>query len=114
MIANRPPAYPYGDLPLRPRWRAAQGRAIATLAISCSLLSLALHYETWPPHKLALQAILPGVLAFVLGFAPKPPHRVTNLAKDLIASGAALGCFAGDWLPPAILAVPAFFAISIA
>jgi hypothetical protein len=77
-------------------------------------LSLVAHFPVWPIDRVALLIVLPALLGITLAFAPDPPALVSRLAKRLTVAGCAVGTFAGPWLAPMILAVPALLALSVA
>jgi hypothetical protein len=107
------PDYPYGSTPLRPQWRDRWAQGLALAAVTCAGISLAIHAGIWPIEHLALMIVLPALLGITLAFAPDPPALVSRLAKRLTVAGCALGTFAGPWLAPLILAVPALLALSV-
>jgi hypothetical protein len=109
------PAYPYALKPLQPVWDDRKARVLGALIVAGTLLACALH---WPRalkeiDALALLVLLPGALAFVLAFAPRPATRGNRIAKDLVVCWMALGVFAGTWLPLMIVAVPVLLALAV-
>ncbi|MDB5520258.1 MAG: hypothetical protein JWQ17_7016 [Tardiphaga sp.] len=106
--------YPYGSSSLRPQWRDRWARGLAALVLSCMGISLFAHLSVWPVDRIALLIVLPALLGITLAFAPDPPALVSRLAKRLTVAGCAVGPFAGPWLAPMILAVPALLALSVA
>lgn len=118
MIAMSPiqtgPDYPYGTTPLRPQWTDRWAQVLSLAIIACTISSLAIHARNWPIERLALMIIFPALLGITLAFAPDPPALISRLAKRLTVAGCAIGTFAGPWLAPLILAVPALLALSVA
>jgi len=108
------PDYPYGSRPLRPQWRNAWAQRLSLIVGACTFISLAIHHGSWPIERIALTIILPALLGITLAFAPDPPALISRLAKRLTVAGCAFGTFAGPWLAPMILGVPALLALSVA
>lgn len=106
--------YPYSSAPLLPQWSNRWAQGLTLLVVACMSVSLLVHAPVWPIDRLALMVVLPALLGSTLAFAPDPPAFVSRLAKRLTVVGCAVGTFAGPWLAPMILAVPALLALAVA
>jgi hypothetical protein len=107
------PDYPYGSSPLRPQWHDRWACSLAALVLLCMGISLFTHLSVWPIERISLMIVLPALLGITLAFAPDPPALISRLAKRSTVAGCAIGSFAGPWLAPMILAVPALLSVAI-
>jgi hypothetical protein len=105
-------SYPYGTEPLRPRWNNANARLLAGLSVLAAGAALAARSGD-PPDLLALTALLPPGLGFVLAFAPQPPTSVGRAARDLTVLGLALSALIPSYLPILLLCYPLLLALSV-
>jgi hypothetical protein len=106
--------YPYSLAPMRPVWRDRKAQAFGAAILAAMALSLALR---WPIRladmdAVALLVMLPGMLAFVLAFAPRPATLGNRIAKDLVTAWTALAMFSGD-LVLMLVAVPGILALAV-
>lgn len=106
--------YPYGSRPLLPAWRSAKARALAALALGCSIVgSYRAQAAGLPPNDIALLTVFPAVLAFTLAFAPEARTRLGTMAKDLLCLGTALSPLVYWTLHYLILGVPILLACAV-
>ncbi len=107
--------YPYGGGPLLPAWRSLKGRALAALSLACGLVGSVLsHGAGRPVNETALLAVMPGLLAFTLAFAPEPRTRLGTMAKDLLCLATAAACLSGPYAHLMLAGVPGLLALAVA
>lgn len=110
---DEPIAYPYGASPLLPAWGSHKSWALAGLAVACSSAGAWVGtLRGWAPNEVALLAVLPGMLAFTLAFAPEPRTRLGTMAKDLLCLGTCAGALAGHHAHLLIVGVPALLGLA--
>ncbi|AWN46081.1 hypothetical protein DK419_06965 [Methylobacterium terrae] len=109
-----PPPYPYGPDPLLPAWGSVKARALAVLALLGAGLGGGIGAAAGAPvNEIALLAVLPGILAFTLAFAPEPATRLGTMAKDLLCLGTAAAPLCGTGIHYAVAAVPVLLAVAV-
>lgn len=108
--------YPYPpEARLAPTWSSRRSRIVAVGCILCALAAVL--WRGTPTlaaiDDLALRVGLPVMLAFVLGFAPRPATAVGAIAVDLTIAGLLASTFLGDAAPLLLLGYPLLLALAV-
>ena len=109
-----PRPYPFGAAPLKPAITDAKaiGFAIATTMAMAICIWKRAPQELAAFDDLALKVIFPALLAAVLSLAPRPAHRLGQIAKDLTVIALIGAMLIGTAFPVMIASFPLVLAVS--